>query len=40
MGLENLDKRFLLIGGEKIKIDNNPDYFSVSIKLMQKEKGC
>ena len=40
MGLENLDKRFLLIGGEKIKIDNNPDYFSVTIKLMKKENGC
>jgi len=40
MGLENLDKRFSLIGGEKIRIDNNPDYFSVSIKLIKKEIQC
>ncbi len=40
MGLENLDKRFLLIGGEKIKIDNNADYFSVSIKLIPKNERC
>jgi two-component system, LytTR family, sensor kinase len=37
MGLENLDKRYSLIGGEKIRIDNKPDYFSVSIKLIQKK---
>jgi len=40
MGLENLDKRYFLIGGEKIRIDNNSDYFSVSIKLLQKNERC
>jgi len=40
MGLENLDKRYFLIGGEKIRIDNNADYFSVSIKLIKKDNRC
>jgi two-component system, LytTR family, sensor kinase len=40
VGLKNLDKRYLLIGGEHITINNNPDYFSVSIKLIPKNEGC
>ena len=40
VGLENLDKRFLLIGGEQIKVDNGGDYFLVSFKLIQKNEKC
>lgn len=40
MGLENLDKRYSLIGGEKIRIYNKPDYFTVSIKLIKKDERC
>jgi Putative regulator of cell autolysis len=36
IGLENLNKRFTLIGGEKIKIVNEPDYFLVSMTLIPK----
>ncbi|MGE0077327.1 MAG: sensor histidine kinase [Bacteroidales bacterium] len=37
LGLGNLDKRYFLIAGEHIVIDNKPDYFLVSIKLIKKE---
>lgn len=40
VGLENLDKRFLLIGGEPIKVDNGADYFLVFVKLIQKNEKC
>lgn len=36
IGLENLDKRFTLIGGQKIRIVNDPDFFLVSIILIPK----
>jgi two-component system, LytTR family, sensor kinase len=36
IGLENLDKRFSLIGGERIKIDDRSDYFKVTVTLIQK----
>jgi len=37
VGLENLDRRYALIGGEHILVDNKPDYFSVTIKLIQNQ---
>ncbi len=37
VGLENLDKRFTLIGCEKIRIENEADYFFVAIKLIPKQ---
>jgi two-component system, LytTR family, sensor kinase len=37
VGLENLDKRYELITGEHIVIDNKSDYFLVSVKLIQKK---
>lgn len=37
VGLENLDKRFTLIGSEKIRIENEADYFLVAIKLIPKQ---
>lgn len=37
VGLENLDKRFTLIGSERIRVVNEADYFLVSIKLLPKE---
>jgi LytS/YehU family sensor histidine kinase len=40
VGLKNLDKRYSLIGGEHIVIDNKPDYFLVSVKLIPREKRC
>lgn len=36
IGLENLDKRFTLINGEKIRVVNKSDYFLVSITLIPK----
>jgi two-component system, LytTR family, sensor kinase len=40
VGLQNLDKRYTLIGGENIIIDNKPDSFMVTIKLISKTKVC
>ncbi len=40
MGLKNLNKRFLLIDGLPIKIENKQELFSVTIKLFQKERLC
>jgi hypothetical protein len=37
VGLENLGKRFTLIGSEKIRIENEADYFLVAIKLIPKQ---
>jgi two-component system, LytTR family, sensor kinase len=37
VGLENLDKRYSLIGGEGIMVDDNTDYFFVRIKLIPKK---
>lgn len=36
IGLKNLDKRFTLIGGQKIRIENDADSFLVSIQLIPK----
>jgi len=36
IGLENLDKRYALIGKERIIIDHQGDYFAVTIKLIPK----
>jgi two-component system LytT family sensor kinase len=35
VGLENLDKRYLLFGGEKTIIEETPQTFSVTIKLIK-----
>jgi sensor histidine kinase YesM len=35
VGLENLNKRYLLFGGEKIIINDTPQTFSVAIKLIK-----
>lgn len=36
VGLENLNKRFTLLGSDKIRIVDEPDFFLVSVKLIPK----
>lgn len=40
LGLQNLNKRYVLFCGEEIKINDTPDKFEVTIKLIKKGNLC